>query len=365
MGTLRTIFALSVVFTHSWPGGMMFVGGQNAVQLFYIISGFLISYVLVESRTYSSVRTFYINRYLRLYPIYFFVAAPALAVIVVMNPSQFLTVYHEIPTAAIFLLVVSNLLMFGQDWVMFSGIQHGQLVFSTDFQHSEVLLYHGLLIPQAWTLGLELTFYLIAPFVLPNRRSIYVLLIASIALRIYLIGIGLGTNDPWTYRFFPAELAFFLIGALAHQVLRPFYQKLFPDNQLLVASLATYLLIALSLCYFLIPLRELYRALLLFGAFVLLVPLAFVFQRRSRLDVWIGNLSYPIYIGHLLMIGVASQALNIFGVGNQRMISIVSAVLSLVFAILLNFAIGAPFERIRGNIKPYKSKTIQRKVPAI
>lgn len=342
----------------------MFVGGRNAVQLFYIISGFLISYVLVESRTYSSVSTFYINRYLRLYPIYFFVAASALTVIVVMSPSQFLTVYQEIPTDAICLLVFSNLLMFGQDWVMFSGIQHGSLVFSTDFQHSEVLLYHGLLIPQAWTLGVELTFYLIAPFVLPNRRTIYVLLIASIALRIYLISSGLGTNDPWTYRFFPAELAFFLIGALAHQVLRPFYQKLFSNSEPKVASLATYLLIVLSLCYFLIPLSGLYRTLLLFGSFVLLVPLAFVFQSRSRLDAWIGNLSYPIYIGHLLMIGVASQVLKIFGVGNQRIISAASVVLSIVFAIFLNYAIGSPFERIRGNIKRHKSKMIQRKVPA-
>jgi peptidoglycan/LPS O-acetylase OafA/YrhL len=46
MGMLRTIFAISVVFVHSY--GHVFVGGRNAVQLFYIISGFLISYVLVE-----------------------------------------------------------------------------------------------------------------------------------------------------------------------------------------------------------------------------------------------------------------------------------------------------------------------------
>jgi hypothetical protein len=39
----------------------------------------------------------------------------------------------------------------------------------------------------------------------------------------YLIHLGIGTKDPWTYRFFPTELALFLIGALAHQVLRPIY----------------------------------------------------------------------------------------------------------------------------------------------
>ena len=76
MGTLRTLFAISVVFAHSI--GFVFVGGQNAVRLFYMISGFLISFVLVERKSYSSIVLFYINRYLRLYPIYLSVAVLSL-----------------------------------------------------------------------------------------------------------------------------------------------------------------------------------------------------------------------------------------------------------------------------------------------
>lgn len=72
MGILRTLFAISVVFAHSY--GYVFVGGRNAVQLFYMISGFLISYVIVEKKVYSRVINFYVNRYLRLYPIYIAVA---------------------------------------------------------------------------------------------------------------------------------------------------------------------------------------------------------------------------------------------------------------------------------------------------
>ena len=37
MGTLRTLFAIAVVFAHA--GVYMFVGAQNGVQLFYVISG--------------------------------------------------------------------------------------------------------------------------------------------------------------------------------------------------------------------------------------------------------------------------------------------------------------------------------------
>ena len=68
MGTLRTLLAIAVVLVHSY--GFVMVGGRNAVQLFYMISGFLISYVLVERKVYKDTISFYINRYLRLYPIY-------------------------------------------------------------------------------------------------------------------------------------------------------------------------------------------------------------------------------------------------------------------------------------------------------
>ena len=227
MGVLRTLFAIAVVFAHTY--GFVFVGGKNAVQLFYMISGFLISHVLVERKTYSSINSFYINRYLRLYPIYFLVALLSLLVFVFAAANGkdvvFFQVYRDAPVAANILLGISNATIFFQDWVMFSAVKQKELVFSSDFFKSEVVLYPGLLVPQAWTLGVELAFYLIAPFVLARRRVLLLLLALSIALRAYLFYIGLGKSDPWTYRFFPAELALFLLGALAHQVLLPLYRK--------------------------------------------------------------------------------------------------------------------------------------------
>ena len=131
MGTLRTIFALSVVFAHCWPGAVL-VGGRNAVQLFYIISGFLISYVLVERRSYRTLSRFYLNRYLRLYPVYCVVAVATLAWFFSAGaldqespPDRFFAVYHVAPPAGDALLVVANTILFGQDWVMFSRCRCG------------------------------------------------------------------------------------------------------------------------------------------------------------------------------------------------------------------------------------------------
>ena len=148
MGTLRALFAIAVVFAHSY--GFALVGGQNAVQLFYMISGFLISYVLVERKAYTNISSFYINRYLRLYPIYFVVAILSFFAFTSGLPvgKEFFKVYHDSPLSANILLTFSNITIFLQDWVMFSGVKNNQLVFVTNFSESDVVLYPGLLLRQ-------------------------------------------------------------------------------------------------------------------------------------------------------------------------------------------------------------------------
>src|SRR5690606_31662210 len=70
----------------------------------------------------------------------------------------------------------------------------------------------------AWSLGIELTFYLIAPFVvgLPLSKLLFVTLVA-LAFRL-----GLYYQDvqllPWRYFFFPSNFVFFLLGAIAYRV---------------------------------------------------------------------------------------------------------------------------------------------------
>ena len=361
MGCLRTIFAISVVFVHSW--GHVFVGGRNAVQLFYIISGFLISYVLVESRKYPFLKDFYINRALRLYPIYSVVAFSTLVAlfmqyIFIDMPSLF-KVWDESPLSAKVLLLISNIFLFGQDWVMFSAIKDGHLIFSENFQNSEVLLAGGLLVPQAWTLGVELTFYLIAPFVVSSRKVMYLLLIDSIALRLTLIKIGIGMNDPWNYRFFPTELALFLVGALSHQILYPLYKKVFVSKIDLVSNLSTYFLIIFSLFFFVLPIPGIYKNLFLFASFALLLPFTFVFNNKNKWDRYIGDLSYPIYIGHMLVIIIVTNIMSIFPIHDKKIFAFICVFFSILFAVFLNKCIGIPVEKIRNRFRSLRSAGIQ------
>jgi peptidoglycan/LPS O-acetylase OafA/YrhL len=374
MGLLRTIFALSVVFSHL--GIYTFVGARNAVQIFYIISGFLISYILVEAKNYSNVKNFYYNRILRIYPIYYFIVFISLLIYPILD-IKFFYIIDQAPIIASILLIFSNIFIIGQDWIMFSGIKNNILIFTTNFYNSEIILFEGLFIQQAWTLGLEVTFYLIAPFILFNRKIISTLLIFSILLRIYLIKIGIGLKDPWTYRFFPTELAFFLIGALSHQILYPFYKKILQHNIYLASKLSTYFLIIVSLIWFKIPIAKYFNSFVLFTLITLLLPLTFFFSANNKWDKYIGDLSYPIYIGHFLIINIMLSLIrglnlseNIYAVfirkifdykfydPNITIFVIINVVLSILFALILNIYLYNKIELIR---KKYRTNFTKKK----
>ncbi|EFF72987.1 acyltransferase family protein [Achromobacter piechaudii] len=351
MGFLRTLLALSVVLDHLGGGyADHLVGGRLAVQLFYVISGFLISYVLTATDNYQGATgKFYANRFLRLFPIYLAVAGLTLLAHV-MSGGAFFRFYEALPFSADLFLVLSNLFIFGQDWLMFFGIEHSALAFTGSFAHSEVPLYQGLLVPQAWTLGVEMSFYLVAPFVLGSPRRLLALLAASLALRGILIVTGIGLTDPWTYRFFPTELALFLIGSLSHQVLLP-RVKAWTRRFHRLPELGTAALFVYTLLHFSIGINHTVRDALAVLLFAALLPLAFLFQSRHRLDKAIGELSYPIYICHSLVILFFSWLLNDVEMHQPMLFSALVIAGCIGFSALLNGLVADPVERLRSRLR--------------
>ena len=186
----------------------------------------------------------------------------------------------------------------------------------------------------------------------------------SLLLRAYLISTGLGTRDPWTYRFFPTELALFLLGALAHQVLLPIYQKKLRATQIeRYSKLSTYFLILLTLVFSFIPIDEIQKSLALFTIFLLLMSLAFIFQSNRKWDKWIGDLSYPIYISHMLVIYLSTffivkivPADKVIFMGesvslDKITIGLSTVIFSIGFAIILNKFLGRPIESLSNSFR--------------
>ena len=71
---LRFIAALSVMIYHFF--GITVLNGHFGVILFFVLSGFLITYLLLEEKQHFqtiSIRKFYLRRILRIWPLYFFI----------------------------------------------------------------------------------------------------------------------------------------------------------------------------------------------------------------------------------------------------------------------------------------------------
>ena len=359
MGIMRLLLALAVVALHAGAiFGLTFVGGQTAVQSFYIISGFYMSLILNEKYigVNSSYKLFISNRLMRLYPVYWAVLIATVLVCVgvsVMTKGQtmpkfeyYQSVYPNVFSFAY--LILTNLFIFGQDVVMFLGITpaSGHLFFTGNFLNTNPPLHAFLFIPQAWTLGLELTFYLFAPFILKRGlKVVFVLIGLSLLLRFYLYNsLGL-QNDSWSYRFFPTELMFFLFGYLCYRI----YLRI-KKNPLSKAFNVSVLLlmVAFTISYQFLPDTKLsffpfaYKDVVYFMAIIFAVPVLFNFLKKSKWDSQIGELSYPVYVTHMLVIMVGKNLpLSVFKSGWFI------ALLTVIAAFLLNKFIALPLEKYR------------------
>jgi peptidoglycan/LPS O-acetylase OafA/YrhL len=100
------------------------LSGITAVQAFYVISGFLITMVLNERQQYGNAASFYVSRYLRLWPAYIVVVAATLAI---LHARQL----HELALmrpSTIMFIGFSNLSLFFQDWFFLLRFDAGYLV---------------------------------------------------------------------------------------------------------------------------------------------------------------------------------------------------------------------------------------------
>ena len=222
MGLIRTLLAMSVLVAHTNVyDNLLFVGARNAVQIFYIISGFLISYILFEKKSYNKIINFYQNRILRLFPIYFIIFIITFAWYINFN-TKFFDYWTNLGSTEKIFSIVSNVFIIFQDYFHFIPLEKGIININSS---SKEMLSQSILVSQSWTLALEIAFYLIAPFVLKNKKILFLLFFLSITVRLLLFKIGIATELNWSYMFFPAELSLFLLGALSHQILTPIYKN--------------------------------------------------------------------------------------------------------------------------------------------
>lgn len=172
----------------------LWLNSGYAVFLFFVVSGFLISYALANKYPPGGEGTvaYLQSRFVRIYPLYWF--------LYLISAILFAAAFTPDPFGRLV-----GILLIGSDWAP-------QLPGGPSLR--------GIFPPylsMAWALSVEVVFYLIAPLLFRSIIVSAVVLVGAAIVRFALVQ-RFGFDETWTYFFAGSSLVFFLIGHFARIV---------------------------------------------------------------------------------------------------------------------------------------------------
>ena len=127
------------------------------------------------------------------------------------------------------------------------------------------------------------------------------IILASIILRISTYGMINPTENPWHMEhFFPYELAFFMMGSVGYQIYR--HQKTLLKQLTGFTSWFKWIFFILIIYYSRLPGSSYLRESILVPVLFFMLPLLFYHTKNNPRDRLIGELSYPFYLIHSLIL---------------------------------------------------------------
>ncbi|MEA2919736.1 MAG: hypothetical protein QOJ15_11817 [Bradyrhizobium sp.] len=365
MGTIRFLLALAVVCAH--VGKLPFtvqLGSLLAVQAFYIISGFLIALVWTNKyeRRPNGLFLFYSNRAARIYILYWAVLVISIVVALVTKwlTHDFPSYWGSPPRGLLPYTIFTNAWIFGSSWAYWLGfasppyvtIDDGSLYFTMDYTSSQDPVWRTMILGPAWTLDLELCFYLLAPLLLSLRLR-YILAIIATSLLARFSWYAMGHDaDPWNYRFFPFEIGLFMLGAAAYRVSRMLAWQ--PSPTILKIVFAA--LVGSILGYGMLGLPHgSFNSFVYLFIFAALIPYVFDLTRSWRFDRFLADMSFPLYLAHWPVGSISIYIRDRFLLPAPEYRGLVPAIASIAAAALLVIFVERPVERWRqSRITPAK-----------
>jgi len=254
--------------------------------------------------------------------------------------------YYNIWISNWLFITFTQLFIFGQDIIMFLGINNWSFFFTNNFSNTSPILQTFSFIPQAWTISLELMFYIIAPLLIKNKfKFIFIIILLSILTRAYIYFILWWQHDPWIYRFFPTELTLFIFWIISYKIYNIIYKK---DKYIFIWKILIFILFFMIIFSEIFNLSWLYNQLKNWWIYILTIftiPFLFKFTKYNKFDKNIWELSYPIYLNHILIINI----LSIYNI-NDKITFLLVTILSIIMSIILIKFIDKPINSYRQKI---------------
>ena len=293
-GTYRLILAALVALSHFGVQYAGFNPGQWAVISFYTLSGLLMER---QHAKLGGAGNFYVDRLLRIYPLYFTVLLLA-------------SLGHPLSWVGRF----ANLTLFPLNYSFFTGVP--------------------VLIGPAWSLACEAHFYLLVPLlVLCSKRTLRVILLSSLSL--FVVSPFLPYSTFWAFTGLPGILFTFISGILINRKDFFFLQRLWGVMVFLFAAFCAGKLFHAGL-----PTGIHINVCLGYLTAVAVIPWLDRFSPKVRWDQNLGLFSYPLFLCH----GFVAFLVHRYSAFSAPLILLVTAI---GFSVILILAIDIPFDRFR------------------
>jgi peptidoglycan/LPS O-acetylase OafA/YrhL len=330
IGTIRFVLACMVLVSHTrgYPFGKLPDPGLSAIVAFFFLSGFLMPATLETNYSDSFFRQsarYYLNRFLRIFPIYW-AALIAVWGVLFFFPSTAAPYYLNSATSFI------------QNWLLL-GLNQSMI-----WHHDQRF------IGPAWTLDVELQYYLIAPFAILLARKVPVLagilLCAGSVMGLYYLRRPTGLDDidrsllTWGVFFAAGFLSYWKLGWIRTHI---------GSKRIFYASMLTFVA-AFAAAFF----SAAWSHWLLACALMLLILFALVADiKSSKTDVFLGDLSYPVFILHAVVTttGIPAAIAASIAPGSVPIHTVVIFLCTMPIAVLAHFAIAKPLDRLRRKLK--------------
>jgi peptidoglycan/LPS O-acetylase OafA/YrhL len=298
--------------------------GWVGVDLFFVLSGFLIGRILMQNKQSPKYfKTFYIRRVLRIIPVYFLLLILFFLLNAFIGDPAYYTFEKPLPA-----------------WPYFLFIQNIFMGLSGHFGSEGIT--------PTWSLAIEEQFYLLIPFVVWafNPKFLpYILISMIVAAPVFRYFSG---NWYQSYTWFHCRMDSLAVGVLsAWFFIRPGFKDRFSEHRSKIyIVLASLFLVILGGEVILGSLGALkHTVFALFFCLLILIPLVLPQTMYAALlrNKWLGQLgliSYSLYLFHSLINGVFHQVI----LNNQSpflnntydiLVSVLSLTVSILFAGML------------------------------